>query len=232
MRFAKKSTRNGCAILRIGAKPREPRGKWTEPSVRGALIQAFQKNCGYCGRFASTKGARGEVDHFLPKKLDREEKTFRRLYDWENLIWSCHDCNAVKLDYNDPNCTLLNPCHEEDVALLCYLESHGTFALKPEFRADEVLQKRYRATQERTTLNDDEYVSERRKLAFDQFVSKLKGLKQQKALRDLECSSNYEEKKKEVLAFKITEFKLLFKWLLSKPEYKDLPIAPSDFGIK
>ena len=68
----------------IGDEPKDDR--WRE--FREALAQRFLRNCGYCER-----NTRGEVDHFRPKRRFPE-----LVYDWENWIFSCHECNQAKGD--------------------------------------------------------------------------------------------------------------------------------------
>ena len=63
------------------------------------LSTLFQSICGYC-----EEECRGEVDHFRPKTQ------FPGLvYEWDNWIFSCHECNHAKLD-RWPGRGYVDPC--------------------------------------------------------------------------------------------------------------------------
>lgn len=57
------------------------------------LREDFKCICGYCGKpeELSTKGF--EIDHFVPRTLDKEREN-----DYTNLVYSCFTCNRKKKD--------------------------------------------------------------------------------------------------------------------------------------
>lgn len=79
----------------LGNKPTDKR--WREFS--NELGECFAHCCGYC-----EIPCKGEVDHFRPKN-EFPELT----YEWDNWVFSCHDCNHSKMDHW-PSCGLLDPC--------------------------------------------------------------------------------------------------------------------------
>ena len=79
----------------IGDEPKDSR--WRE--FREDLAERFFRNCGYCER-----NTRGEVDHFRPKRRFPE-----LVYDWDNWIFSCHECNHAKGNKWPSSC-YVDPC--------------------------------------------------------------------------------------------------------------------------
>lgn len=64
-------------------------GKYNVEDVKAALIEVYNKKCCYC----ESAHIKGEVEHFRPKS----ESWYPWLKnEWENLLWSCHDCNNIK----------------------------------------------------------------------------------------------------------------------------------------
>ncbi len=146
---------------KTGKKPSDD--YWTEDEIRQPLVRAFEDNCGYCGRGTGTRKSKadgkqlpvGQVDHFLAKWARPE-----LVYDWENYIWSCTDCNGVKSSYYDPECLLFDPCNADDMQ---YLEIHsdGRYYLKLQFGSDSLLKARYNATLVNTLMNSASRPQER-----------------------------------------------------------------------
>lgn len=79
----------------VGSYPTDRR--WRE--FTNELGECFTQCCGYCETLC-----KGEVDHFRPK-----HKYPELVYEWDNWVFSCHDCNQSKLDHW-PSCGLLDPC--------------------------------------------------------------------------------------------------------------------------
>ena len=55
------------------------------------LREDFQHICGYCGKTESITKNAFEIDHFVPKKYDKN-----RVNDYTNLVYSCYMCNRKK----------------------------------------------------------------------------------------------------------------------------------------
>ena len=64
----------------------------------------FQDICGYCGKPTRVTKQGFEIDHFVPKRIDKD-----RINDYTNLVYSCFQCNRKKAkkwpteDANLPN---------------------------------------------------------------------------------------------------------------------------------
>lgn len=80
---------------KIGSKPTD--SHWRKFHKR--LGKFFSFLCGYCER-----DCKGEVDHFQPKS-----RFPRKVYDWSNWVFSCHDCNNIKSE-KWPNGGYVDPC--------------------------------------------------------------------------------------------------------------------------
>jgi len=79
----------------IGSKPTD--SHWSK--FNNKLGKVFSFICGYC-----ETDCKGEVDHFRPKS-----RFPRKVYDWSNWIFSCHDCNNIKGE-KWPNGGYIDPC--------------------------------------------------------------------------------------------------------------------------
>ncbi len=55
--------------------------------VKEELDKLYNSKCCYC----ETANIKGAVEHFRPKSIYDWLTN-----DWENLLWSCHDCNNIK----------------------------------------------------------------------------------------------------------------------------------------
>ena len=65
------------------------------------LSTDFQNTCGYCGKTTNITKNAFEIDHFVPKSIDKG-----RINDYNNLVYSCYQCNRKKHNKwptNDPN---------------------------------------------------------------------------------------------------------------------------------
>ncbi|MEN8218721.1 MAG: HNH endonuclease [Pseudomonadota bacterium] len=161
--YQKKSTQKWVDYYKnsIGKKPTD--SHWTKDEIRHPLVQYFEDNCGYCGIGIGTRRSKvdgkalpiGQVDHFRPKS-----KCPELVYEWDNLIWSCVNCNDVKGNYYAAESLLFDPCNAEDMQYL-ELRQDGKYYLKPAFAVDSLLRKRYQATCDNTLINAGERPRER-----------------------------------------------------------------------
>ncbi len=98
------------------------------------LYQMFHTRCAYCE--SETEQESGAIDHFWPKSPNSQNYQHgdpAKMFEWENLVWSCTICNGFSckgsrmhwdiLDHRHQpalgNPLLLNPCVEDPI---CYLE--------------------------------------------------------------------------------------------------------------
>jgi hypothetical protein len=155
-------------------KQKKPSKRWTEDSIKDALSNLFKNNCGYCGIATDKKSTSkkikftGQVDHYFP--------TFRfpeKVYDWDNYIWSCSDCNGPvgKLTYYHPQILIFNPCLKEDMNYLLFDRTRGTYRLKKKYERDTLIKKRFKITEEKIFMNTD-----RRTLGRKNIVDRLEQL--------------------------------------------------------
>lgn len=79
----------------VGSKPSDR--KWRE--FFNEIRVCFAGCCGYCEDLCN-----GEVDHFRPKSKFPE-----LVYEWNNWVFSCHDCNLNKWEHW-PASGFLDPC--------------------------------------------------------------------------------------------------------------------------
>ncbi|ETR68902.1 MAG: hypothetical protein OMM_04283 [Candidatus Magnetoglobus multicellularis str. Araruama] len=156
-----------------GGKPVD--AHWTKDEIREPLIECFEDNCGYCGTSMGKRPSKsgkmipiGQVDHFLPKS-----KCPEFVYYWENYIWSCTDCNKAKGDFYEQEMILYPGCKKDMEAL--ELRNNGKYYLKMEFAKNELLQKRYRATCEKTIMNFGIHPNERKAIK-DELEYRLSGI--------------------------------------------------------
>lgn len=62
------------------------------------LRKDFFYSCGYCSTSEAEFHGNFEIDHYLPQKKHPELKN-----DYNNLIWSCFECNRAKGDFDSSN---------------------------------------------------------------------------------------------------------------------------------
>lgn len=60
---------------------------------RNRLADDFNHRCGYCGDKDAPRTQYYEIDHFVPKALDKT-----RITDYSNLVYACRSCNNAKRD--------------------------------------------------------------------------------------------------------------------------------------
>lgn len=60
-------------------------------SYLAELREDFGYMCGYCGKTETITRNAFEIDHFVPKKYDKN-----RVNDYTNLVYSCYVCNRKK----------------------------------------------------------------------------------------------------------------------------------------
>ena len=82
---------------RYDIEPKPSDSRWRDFSSN--LREVFFDLCAYCESVC-----RGEVDHFWPKKHCPE-----LVYDWDNWLLACHDCNHAKSD-KCPAVGYVDPC--------------------------------------------------------------------------------------------------------------------------
>lgn len=123
-----------------------PEGRWRQNDIPLNLEEMFWQNCAYCGR----KIIRGEVDHFLPKFKQK----YDRVYDWDNYLWSCHDCNSIK----STNEGLINPCCAIESKYIRFNKNTGYFEIKEEGKL-ELFDKTVKCT----VINEESIVDTRKK---------------------------------------------------------------------
>lgn len=108
-----KLEKKGCEFLKgkVGSS-----ADWGYVSVyvKRPLRGMFNEKCAYCERHAHT------IEHFIPKKKDKEENNIPLKYtwDWENLLWACAICQGKKLDKDEKY--FIHPCNDEPSDYLTY----------------------------------------------------------------------------------------------------------------
>jgi hypothetical protein len=74
----------------LAIEAKKQHGSYTLPDVIARLRNDFHDKCYIC----ELKELQDpQVDHLLPHK---NRKLFERVFDWDNLFWSCGHCNQVK----------------------------------------------------------------------------------------------------------------------------------------
>jgi uncharacterized protein (TIGR02646 family) len=93
-----------------------PKGKKYR-EYKSLLREDFNQRCGYCGDHDFFRETYYEVDHFVPKSLDKDREN-----DYFNLVYSCRSCNNSKRDKwpteditkpNDDKIGWIDPCDKE-----------------------------------------------------------------------------------------------------------------------
>jgi len=79
----------------LGTKPGDSYWRGFQDDLGGV----FSGLCGYC-----EAECKGEVDHFRPKS-----RFPRRVYEWSNWVYACHDCNHAKSE-KWPKNGYVDPC--------------------------------------------------------------------------------------------------------------------------
>lgn len=93
-----------------------PKGKKYH-EYKSLLREDFYQRCGYCGDHEFFRETYYEVDHFVPKSLDKDREN-----DYSNLVYSCRVCNNSKRDKwpteditkpNDGKNGWIDPCDKD-----------------------------------------------------------------------------------------------------------------------
>jgi len=207
---------------KIGDMPDD--AAWNDPIIKQALVNKYQKNCGYCGSFTDetttpinkNKTYNAETDHHIPKS-----KNIDKIYDWSNFVWSCIGCNKHKLSYYVIENMILSPSCKEDVDLLKFIDGY--------YKIDENLsieiKNRYEITNDKTMLNIHDRIKLRRT-----FAREIKNYLTDIYLKIDEKNQIDFLKEK----FETSGFKLLFRDVLLpdfKKENPDFEYTAKDFGI-
>jgi hypothetical protein len=160
-------------------KSTKPQIRWRENPIIEPLSNLFLNNCGYCGKATDIKSIpdkkyfTGQVDHYYPISRFPE-----KVYDWDNYIWSCSDCNGPggKHSYYHPEILIFNPCWKEDMDCLIFDRIRGTYRLKKKYEKDMLIKKRFHITEEKTYINTDIRTMGRKKITerLEQFISDFK----------------------------------------------------------
>ncbi len=148
---------------------------WTDEKIRQPLIGIFERNCGYCGRLTiwatkvdeTGKYPKGHIEHYEPKS-----KVPEKVYNWDNYLWACEDCNRKKKEFYDPVAHLFNPCRTTDMQLLEFDPQDGDYKLSTLYQTDKKLQKRYANTRKWTMFVEDD-ICEERQLLFEEITELL-----------------------------------------------------------
>lgn len=121
-------------------------------AVAAALDQCFRYKCAYCESVAAQ-----DIEHFYPKT-----RYPQRMFDWENFLRGCKNCNNFKLDQfpltamSTPQ--LLDPCSDEPLDYFVWDFETGLIGLRPEAGFHE----RAKATRDILRLNSEPLREERR----------------------------------------------------------------------
>lgn len=59
--------------------------------ARPFLEEDFHYMCGYCGKNQNVMHQKFQIDHFVPKSLDKDREK-----DYSNLVLACRKCNLAK----------------------------------------------------------------------------------------------------------------------------------------
>lgn len=82
--------------------------------------------------------SKGDVDHLLPKSVFPGW-----IYEWNNFIWCCKECNQQKSNFYSYQYPLFNPCSKIDCAQLAFIEATGQYTLTAAVANAYYWQKRF-----------------------------------------------------------------------------------------
>lgn len=144
---------------KVFKKVERSRAKAGQPTVFTELQKMFHHKCAYCETLDAN-----EIEHHWPKSPhphNARRGTSARMFRWDNLLLSCHECNSwsckgtqMKWDGNKPR--LLNPCVDEP---LCYLKINLEYRspnggqIEPSSDLSDLARKRALYTINRLKLN-------------------------------------------------------------------------------
>ena len=124
-------------------------GKKVNHLLISTLVDQSQNHCSYCDHYPPKKSDK-TIDHFKPKGV---EAFYHLAYHWENLYYSCADCQLAKGDDFDE--ALLRP-DTEDFSFERYFKvnfSNGEIEINP--NASEIDRNRAEVTIRILGLNSD-----------------------------------------------------------------------------
>ena len=145
----------------IGSRPSDTR--WRD--FHAELMGVFFGICAYC-----EETCKGEVDHFRPKGKFPE-----LVYEWSNLLFSCHDCNHSKGDkwprggYVDP-CAKSQPARPEN----SFTFDNETGEIRPKDVLSEIRRRKANQMIEDLGFNDQFHLEKR--IEWVQLLSRLLSL--------------------------------------------------------
>lgn len=97
----------------LAEEARKASGSYNKPDVVQQLKHDFYDKCYICG----SKGLQDpEVEHLLPHK---QGKYRDRMFDWNNLFWSCGHCNGVK-NQNKYDEMIIDCCQVDPEELIAF----------------------------------------------------------------------------------------------------------------
>jgi uncharacterized protein (TIGR02646 family) len=83
--------------------------------VKKHLVTDFHGKCAYCESKMMHISA-GQTDHIVPVSHDEQ-----KLFDWENLVLACENCNRNKSAYHDEDLQLINPLVDDPSVHLTFV---------------------------------------------------------------------------------------------------------------
>ena len=207
----------------------KPGGRWTEDSIRGPLVYAFQENCGYCGIHANV-AKKGEVDHYVPKHIDKKRQKLELTYSWTNYVWSCHACNSRKHTFFSEKTHIMDPCSQEDMSSLVPDDSGG-YQLGETYRTNPTWEKRFQNTHEWTLINDKDLKHDR-KVQRTRIEESLAHMASLESLAHMFPTYEDELAKERAKLQDLTKtnYKLLTRWCLQEQAVKTVRLA--DLGMR
>jgi uncharacterized protein (TIGR02646 family) len=126
-----------------------------------------QGHCSYCDDFP-IKSKADSIDHFRPKSLPAH---FELVCQWENLYYSCHNCQSTKMEQYDEH--LLCPDDEAYSFNKYFLYSYRTHEIEfnPSLSEDNV--KRAETTRRIFGFNDPGHIAARR-ISLERYEMKVR----------------------------------------------------------
>jgi uncharacterized protein (TIGR02646 family) len=76
---------------------------YKDDAVKTPLFESSHQKCAYC-ECNATEGGYMEVDHFRAKSIYPES-----VFEWNNLLPSCRQCNGIKWDHDTGDDPIINP---------------------------------------------------------------------------------------------------------------------------
>jgi len=98
--------------------------KWIQQSnlqkIQEFLFPTSHFKCAYCERVPNHGGSYLEVEHFYPKKTEE----FKHLvFDLNNLLPSCNQCNIIKKEYKINDIEMINPYNENNISEHLFIDN-------------------------------------------------------------------------------------------------------------